>query len=65
VNCVRQACPDRCKELQAWYDWQLHVGSKVISKSTYIPKHLINSIQELDAQKATIMEILSLLSVEI
>jgi phage N-6-adenine-methyltransferase len=48
---------------QAWYDWQLHVGEKVISKSTYIPKHLLTQVQELNAEKAPVREILQVLGV--
>lgn len=47
---------------QAWYDWQLHVEDKVISKSTYIPKHLLPLVQELNIKKAPVGKILSLLA---
>ncbi|MBW4512909.1 MAG: hypothetical protein KME64_41435 [Scytonematopsis contorta HA4267-MV1] len=50
---------------QAWYDWQLHIRDKAVSKSTYIPKRLLNNIQELEAKKATVIEILSALNLEI
>ncbi len=46
---------------QAWYDWQLKSGEKVISKSTYIPKRLLPQVQQLEESKAPVKEILKLL----
>jgi hypothetical protein len=46
---------------QAWYDWQIHQGEKVISKTAYIPKQLIKTIQELEEAKVPIIEVLKLL----
>lgn len=48
---------------QPWYDWQIHQGEKTISRSTYIPKRLLEKIQELEEQKAPVREILKLLGV--
>ncbi|NMG10702.1 hypothetical protein [Brasilonema sp. UFV-L1] len=46
---------------QAWYDWQIHQGDKVISKTAYIQSRLIQTIQELEEAKVPIIEILKLL----
>ncbi|MGB6294809.1 MAG: DNA N-6-adenine-methyltransferase [Rivularia sp. (in: cyanobacteria)] len=46
---------------QAWYDWQLKSGEKIISKSTYIPKRLLPQVQRLEAGKAPVRQILNLL----
>ncbi|MGB3642709.1 MAG: DNA N-6-adenine-methyltransferase [Rivularia sp. (in: cyanobacteria)] len=46
---------------QAWYDWQIKSGEKTISKSTYIPKRLLPQVQQLEAGKATVGDILKLL----
>ncbi|MBF2067446.1 MAG: hypothetical protein IGS39_23970 [Calothrix sp. C42_A2020_038] len=48
---------------QAWYDWELNMGKKTISKSTYIPKHLLNIILELEINKAPVNEILGMLGI--
>lgn len=48
---------------QAWYDWQIHEQAHTISKSTYIPKHLLEIVQSLEQQKAPVREILLLLGV--
>jgi DNA N-6-adenine-methyltransferase (Dam) len=50
---------------QPWYDWELNIGKKTISKSTYIPKHLFNIILELEINKAPVNEILSMLGVTV
>ncbi|RUS99156.1 hypothetical protein DSM106972_078580 [Dulcicalothrix desertica PCC 7102] len=48
---------------QPWYDWELNTGSKTISRSTYIPKHLFNIILELEISKAPVNEILGMLGI--
>ncbi|MBW4601163.1 MAG: phage N-6-adenine-methyltransferase [Calothrix sp. FI2-JRJ7] len=48
---------------QPWYDWELNTGSKTISRSTYIPKHLFNIIMELEISKAPVNEILGMLGI--
>ncbi|BAZ10933.1 C-5 cytosine-specific DNA methylase [Calothrix sp. NIES-4071] len=48
---------------QPWYDWQLNMGKKTISKSTYIPKHLFSIILELEINKAPVNEILAMLGI--
>jgi phage N-6-adenine-methyltransferase len=49
---------------QAWYDWQMHNQAHTISKSTYIPKHLLEIVQQLEQQKAPVREILQVLGVQ-
>ena len=48
---------------QAWYDWQMTSGDKTLGKSTYIPKRLLARVQELDASKAPVREVLMVLGV--
>ena len=50
---------------QAWYDWQLHLKEKTISKSTYIPKRLLSQVQQLEVEKAPVREILGVLGVNL
>lgn len=46
---------------QPWYDWQIKEGEKTLSRCTYIPKRLLAKIEELEASKAPVREILKLL----
>ena len=48
---------------QAWYDWQLKSGEKIISKSTYIPKRLLTQIQQLEVDKTPVRAILKVLGI--
>ncbi len=48
---------------QFWYDWQVHTTEKVIYKSVYIPKRLLEKIQVLESAKAPVLEILEVLGV--
>ncbi len=48
---------------QAWYDWQIKIGSKTLGKSTYIPKRLLAKVQALEAAKVPVPEVLRVLGV--
>ncbi len=50
---------------QAWYDWQLHLKEKTVSKSTYIPKRLLPQVQQMEVEKAPVREILGVLGVKL
>ncbi len=46
---------------QPWYDWQVNEGGKTKTRTKYIPKRLLASVQELDASKAPVQEVLRVL----
>ncbi|NJO93998.1 MAG: hypothetical protein HC820_05915 [Hydrococcus sp. RM1_1_31] len=47
---------------QPWYHYEIwEDGDRLIKSSKYIPKRLLAKVQELDAQKAPVKEILNLL----
>ena len=48
---------------QFWYDWQVHTKEKIIYKSVYIPKRLLEKIQALESAKTPVLEILEVLGV--
>ena len=48
---------------QPWYDWQVNEGGKTKTRTKYIPKRLLARIQELEAEKASVQEVLRLLGV--
>lgn len=48
---------------QFWYDWQVHTKEKIIYKSVYIPKRLLEKIQVLESAKAPVSKILEVLGV--
>jgi hypothetical protein len=49
---------------QPWYHYEFwQGGDRVVKKSKYIPKRLLAKIQELDAHKAPVREILEVLGV--
>ena len=51
---------------QAWYHYEeWKNGERLVKKSKYIPKRLLTRIQELEAEKAPVKEILKLLRVKL
>ncbi|MEC4811832.1 MAG: hypothetical protein SAK29_00880 [Scytonema sp. PMC 1069.18] len=51
---------------QPWYHYEVWIeGARVTKKSKYIPKRLLAKIQELEAQKAPVSDILEVLGVNI
>jgi hypothetical protein len=51
---------------QPWYHYEFwQEGSRLVKKSKYIPKRLLASVLELDAQKVSVREILKLLGVTV
>jgi hypothetical protein len=52
------------KVKQPWYDYQLTVGGKRISRSRYIPKRLLPQIQAMEVEKVPVAKILELLGVK-
>ncbi|KYC38275.1 hypothetical protein WA1_38745 [Scytonema hofmannii PCC 7110] len=47
---------------QPWYHYEVWIeGDRITKKSKYIPKRLLTKIQELEAQKASVTEILEVL----
>jgi hypothetical protein len=51
------------KVKQAWYDYQLSLGGKRISRSRYIPRRLLSQIQAMEAEKVPVNKILEVLGV--
>jgi hypothetical protein len=51
---------------EAYYQYEFwSQGDRIIKSSKYIPKRLLDRVQELDAQKAPVREILKLLGVTV
>ncbi|WP_207714256.1 hypothetical protein [Scytonema sp. UIC 10036] len=51
---------------QPWYHYEVWIeGDRITKKSKYIPKRLLSKIQELEAQKASVSEILEVLGEKI
>jgi hypothetical protein len=48
---------------QPWYDWQVNEGGKTKTRTKYIPKRLLASVQELEASFAPVQEVLRVLGV--
>ncbi len=50
---------------QAWYHYEFwQDGDRLVKKSKYIPKKLLSQVEELEAQKAPVKEILELLGIK-